>query len=207
MIRPLAPILIACMALTGCGDGTNPFQITTAVTDTIVSFPDPGGASQVASNTITVDQSARSVALPATVLTENVIAGISVGSTSGHAVKGISVLAAAGVSDGRGFAGITGVTEAREPFVNATFVGNYAVTNTEGQSTNEIELIYSSTSNSLRNVGGGLTVNATSDGADLNGTVSFAGEGAALRGGFYSRDRIVAAFNGDTMGGVIFASR
>jgi hypothetical protein len=208
MTRTIVPTSLICMALTACDSGTNPFQTTDdATTPTSADQSEPGRATQAASGVITVNQAARSVVLPATALTETVISSISDGSTQGHAVMGLSVLAAGGVSDGSGFAGITGTTEATAPNTSATFAGNYAVTNLSGQSTGTIEMIYTFTDGTLRNVGGPLTVDATSSGATLSGTVSFADEEGTLTGGFYPRGRMAGAFNGDTMGGVIFASQ
>lgn len=197
---------ITCAALAGCTDGSNPFDASTLIEETAVTYPAPGGATQADSGTITVNQAARSVSFTATDLTENVIASFEDGSTTGNAVQGLSVLAVGGVSDGSGFAGISGTTDAAAPGTNATFAGSYAVTNSAGQSTGTIELTYTVADGILRNVGGPLTVEASSSGADLSGTVTFASEGAALTGGFYPRNRLAAAFNGDTMGGVIFAS-
>lgn len=202
---PFIPLLI-CVALSACGSGSNPFETTTEPPAAPTSSQDVGRATQASSGVITVNQAARAVALPATSLTNTVVTPISDGSTSGHAALGLSELAVGGVSDGVGFAGLSGTFDADAPGKNVTFLGNYGVTTLSGQSSGLIELEYTFADRTLRNVGGALDVSATSTGAELSGNVSFAGQSGVMAGGFFGQSRMAAAFNGDTMGGVIYAT-
>ena len=206
MNKPRLFPVLACLGLAACGAGTNPFDTTTDITPPAVSTSEVGRATQAASGTIIVNQPDRVVTFPATTLANTVVTAISDGSTSGHAVLGLSELAAGGVSDGVGFAGISGTLDADAPGQTARYTGNYGVTTLTGQSAGLIELEYTFADRTLRSVGGPLGVTATASGPQLAGTVSFAGQSGTLAGGFYGQGRLAAAFHGDTMGGVIYAT-
>lgn len=201
----ILPILF-CASLAACGTGTNPFDTTQDMDTPSAETTPVGRATQTSNGAVTVNQPDRAVTLAATPLVNTVITPISSGSTAGHAVIGLSELAAGGVSDGVGFAGISGTLDADAPGKNATYVGNYGVTTAAGQASGLIELEYTFVDRTLRNVGGLLDVTATSSGAELSGDVSFAGQSGVLAGGFYGQGRLAAAFNGDAMGGVIYAT-
>lgn len=202
------PISLLCvsMALTACGDGTNPFNFTTDV-DASDAAPTPGGVTTADNGAITVDQTNGTIAIPTVELTDAVIATYAEGDVSGSAVQNGDLLAVAGLNGGAGFAGITGTTDTSAPDANATFTGNYAVTNRSGTATGPIEIIYTFGNTTLVSSGGDLSVAAIADGAALSGSVTYAGESGTLKGGFYPDGNLAAAFNGDTMGGVIFAAQ
>jgi len=207
MIKPMIFPIAICTTLGACGSGTNPFETTTEVTTPQASFAAVGRATQTSSGTIVVNQAAREVTLPPTALTPTLVTSIADGSTVGHAVLGLNELAVGGVSDGVGFAGISGTFDADAPGTNARFSGNYGVTTANGQSEGLIELDYTFVDGTLRDVGGPLRVMATSTGPRLEGTVSFEGQDGVLSGGFFGQGRLAAGFNGDAMGGVIYATQ
>ena len=198
--------VLTCASLAACGTGSNPFETTIDGPDAPTSAQDVGRVSQSSSGVITINQAARAVTLPATALSNTIVTPITNGSTSGHVVLGLSELAAGGVSDGAGFAGLSGTFDTDAPGKNATLTGNYGVTTLSGQSSGLIELEYTFADRTLRNVGGPLDVSATATGSQLNGNVSFAGQSGVMSGGFFGQGRLAAAFNGDTMGGVIYAT-
>lgn len=204
------PLSLFCLSLTlaACGDGTNPFNFTTDVDPGAAdSYAEPGNVSTDAEGAITVDQASGTIAIPEVGLTDTVIASFSEDLINGSAVQSGDMIAVGGLNDEVGFAGISGTTDTLAPSANATFTGNYAVTNRSGTATGPLEMIYTFGNNTLVSASGDLSVAAIADGGTLTGSVTYAGESGALSGGFYEDGQLAGAFNSDTMGGVIFATQ
>ncbi|MEO9865000.1 MAG: hypothetical protein ABJO29_14080 [Yoonia sp.] len=207
MIRFPIPLLMTTLALSACGDGSNPFNFTTDVPDDMATYVDPGAVNQDADGAVSIEQTTGTIDIPELTLTDTEISAFSDDETSGNAVQSADMLAIGGISNGVGFAGITGTTATTAPESNATFTGNYAVTNASGTSTGPLEVIYTFGNNTLVSVDGDVSVAAIANGTTLTGSVTYAGESGALSGGFYPEGQLAAAFNGETMGGVIFAAQ
>lgn len=193
--------MMACAAVTGlagCGGSGTPVALSPPLVE---------GVERLDDGTYVVTQDSIGTTLPAT--TERLSGQIvwrNIDGVRATSFAGTDVLAFGGFINGNDISAITG-TQTAAPTGNATFTGKVNYQTPTLQASSDLRLNYAADTGAVTNIGGLVTVAATTTDAALSGTVTFLGATATLTGGFYGTNEIAGSFADEGLAGVIFGTQ